>query len=658
MKYAVTDSRTFENLYANHTPNRWIWAEFFFSERGTKTQRTLEGLLHRILYQLLSQAADLLPFFADIYKNSAEIQGQWLLTYLERTLINIAEQRRIHVNICLFIDALDENSEDYDRTHWRLLEILQRFMNKADGRVVKIMLCLSSRPENLFKDFFKGSPSFQVHLKTNFDIQTYVHGRINTYLMSRDDLSSNAEAIAFLTGICTEIVRRAQGVFLWVRVVTTYLIEGLIDGESPEDLKQVLSSIQGDGDLYQLYNRIMERLKPVHLREAFVMLQIAYAATEPWPVTEFFEAVGYIYSNVQRLNPNAKVLSEPEMERRLFSRCRGFLELKDSAVQAIYPGTAHASGGKVVLFLHRTVREFLANSRSFEILRSRLQSRLLGNGHVFITKFRIEQHLRCFAINPNSVQSLKDNQGGRCELFYQARMAEETDGHPVTEHLDILSEFIDSHDLASTYINMLDMPYTARIPFIALAIRAGLLLYVEEVLRRRGVRRRPKSSSDTKCNGIRNHALDGGMLHYAIPPVKRGATRYAPSVTTPEMIQLLVDWGADLEEFFGGVTPFGAAFAHYTKESTLRPEHQRILEHLLEIGADPSALALNATSRQGSTRPLQLAVRKNNYDLTKLLLSHGAKTVYLDKAEWRYMEKHDKQMLLLVNRYHEAAGEA
>ena len=56
------------------------------------------------------------------------------------------------------------------------------------------------------------------------------------------------------------------------------MIEALVDGESPEDLKRILSSIQGDGDLYY---RILLALKPSHLQEASVMLQIAYAAIEP-----------------------------------------------------------------------------------------------------------------------------------------------------------------------------------------------------------------------------------------------------------------------------------------------------------------------------------------------------------------------------------------
>lgn len=60
--------------------------------------------------------------------------------------------------------------------------------------------------------------------------------------------------------------------------VTTNMIEALVDGESPEDLKRILSSIQGDGDLYY---RILLALKPSHLQEASVMLQIAYAAIEP-----------------------------------------------------------------------------------------------------------------------------------------------------------------------------------------------------------------------------------------------------------------------------------------------------------------------------------------------------------------------------------------
>ena len=577
------------------------------------------------------------------------------MTYLERTLINIAEQRKVGLNICLFIDALDEHSGSYDENHWRLIEILQGFIAKADGKTVKIMLCLSSRPENIFQDVFRTSPSFQVHLQTNFDVQTYVHGRINTYLTSREDLSSNPDAIASLTATCGEIIRRAQGVFLWVALVTTNLIEALVDGESPEDLKQILSSIRGDGDLFQLYHRIMLRLKPVHLQEAFVMLQIAYAAIEPWPVTEFFEAVGYTCSKVQSLDSIRKWPSEHGMERRLLSRCRGFLELQDSVDRGDDPALNLQSGGKVVHFLHRTVKEFLATSQSFDNIRSRLETRIVGNGHVFITRFRVRQHLRWYAHQPPLVTKIKDKR--KFEIFYQARMAEKTDGHAIEEALDTISEFVDSHDLASAYFGSPKPPESWEKSFLALAIYAGLVLHVEHILVE---------------SQIYVQSRTGPVLHFAIFD-KAPSRNSSPSATRLEMIRLLISKGANTDEKRDGFTAFTFAFVQYTKHGALSQDHRAVLTLMLESGASPNVMAqrtagsiesqpednrsspnktarLNVPDAAVSTifTPLQLAVRKADRELTKLLLVNGAETAALTPDDWEYMHNHDKPMYHLV----------
>lgn len=661
MKYAVKDPRTFEHLYANHTRNRWIRAEFFFSERGAQEQKTLEGLLHRILFQLLSQAEDLTEFFTDVYQNSVNIKGEWLLIYLERTLIDIAVQRKVRLNICLFIDALDEHSEDYDRTHWRLIEILQAFVAKADGRFVKIMLCLSSRPENIFKDVFRKSPSFQVHLQTSFDVQTYVHGRINTYLASRDDLTSNPEAISSLTVTCEEIVRRAQGVFLWVALVTTDMIEALIDGESPEDLQQTLSSIQGDGDLYQLYYRIILKIKAPHLQEAFVMLQIAHAAVEPWPVTEFFEAVGFTCSSAKRLDSMGRQPKDLEMERRLVSRCRGFLELQKSGDRHEDPALNLQSGGKVVQFLHRTVKEFLTTSKNFENIRRRLRTEMVGDGHLFIAEFRIRQHLRWYAQQPSLVGKVKDKR--KHEMFYQARMAEATSGDALGTSLDELSEFIESHELASAYLNHVERMPSWGQSFLALAVRAGLVAYVNREFTKRQMYTQPR---------------DVPLLHYAIFHPPKAVQISQPLVTRLEMIRLLISKGADLEIARDGLTAFAFAFMQYTRYGILMPKDLGVLRLLLEAGASvnvavqPSAAKIDyrfkayGSSADGTkhasipdavemddTMPLQLAVRKGNREITKLLLVHGASFATLDPVDWEYMRKYDKRMLHLVKQYHD-----
>ena len=94
MKYAATDPRTFKDLRANDPRNRWIWAEFFFSERGKKPQKTLEGLLRRILFELLSKETRLIEFVADVIQDDTGILELWSLISLEAALLSVIEQKK------------------------------------------------------------------------------------------------------------------------------------------------------------------------------------------------------------------------------------------------------------------------------------------------------------------------------------------------------------------------------------------------------------------------------------------------------------------------------------------------------------------------------------------------------------------------------------
>ena len=245
----------------------------------------------RILFELLGKETRLIEFVADVIQDDTGIQGLWSLISLEAALLSIIEQKKTAVNICLFIGALDEHAEDYHGTHWRWLEMLQKLTSSTNGTIVKVLVCVSSRPENLFKDYFQDCPGFHTHGLTQNDLQLYVHGRINTYLASREDLLSDDDSITSINKTKDEFIRRAQGVFLWVRLVTTDLIEALIDGDNPGQLSQNLSFIPRDGDLQDFYQRILIRMEHSHIREAFAILQIALATLTQWSIEEFFQAV-------------------------------------------------------------------------------------------------------------------------------------------------------------------------------------------------------------------------------------------------------------------------------------------------------------------------------------------------------------------------------
>ncbi|KAF2026827.1 hypothetical protein EK21DRAFT_92075 [Setomelanomma holmii] len=72
--------------------------------------------------------------------------------------------------------------------------------------------------------------------------------------------------------IVREIQAKAEGVFLWVRLVVETLVSGLEDGDSVSELRKKLQMIPGD--LRALYGRMMDRMSPEHQYQAPVIFRL------------------------------------------------------------------------------------------------------------------------------------------------------------------------------------------------------------------------------------------------------------------------------------------------------------------------------------------------------------------------------------------------
>lgn len=76
MKFAMRNNRTLELLRRRYHPNTassrsesdWMILGFFFHDRGSHVQKSIEGMLQGVLHQLLSQVPELLPFVYTIYQ--------------------------------------------------------------------------------------------------------------------------------------------------------------------------------------------------------------------------------------------------------------------------------------------------------------------------------------------------------------------------------------------------------------------------------------------------------------------------------------------------------------------------------------------------------------------------------------------------------------
>ena len=148
-------------------------ASFFFWIAGTKMQKSQEGLLQSLLYEVLRQRPDLIPTVCPTRWNtkSDSYLDSWTRTDLFEALERLIHQDITSLKFCFFIDGLDE----YNGDHFEMIEILKHFSTASN-----IKLCLWSRPWEVFKDAFDRDIDQRLYLQdlTRNDIKLYVRSKL------------------------------------------------------------------------------------------------------------------------------------------------------------------------------------------------------------------------------------------------------------------------------------------------------------------------------------------------------------------------------------------------------------------------------------------------------------------------------------------------
>ena len=333
MKFAISHHLT-RKLLSKYNDSFWVVAGFFFHDRGTTVQKSAEGFLREVLYQLIHHQKQLFVIVYSVFakilqqkghstNNSQSLADGWTLKVLRDALELIGRKSTNEVNICLFVDALDE----HDGNHRELILILRNIAQLTANPAFRVRLALAGRPENVFKTAFQGCPGFAIHEYTTDDIRHYAEDRIKADMPG--ELSIEYEE--GLKPLVENIVRKAQGVFLWVRLVVDEIVEGVCEGDTTEELMTLLSTIPTE--LGELYKRALRRSSRGSLEastrnrsEAYVMFQIATCARDPFSLYEFLAATHFLTTG-RGTYPDLGRLSDEQLERRLNSRSAGLLEV-------------------------------------------------------------------------------------------------------------------------------------------------------------------------------------------------------------------------------------------------------------------------------------------------------------------------------------------
>ncbi|KAH7397026.1 hypothetical protein DE146DRAFT_599213, partial [Phaeosphaeria sp. MPI-PUGE-AT-0046c] len=346
MKFLVDHQSTRSALSEWSYPKPVLTAHHFFWSPGTPMQKSLQGLLQSLMFDIFRQMPELIreccpDRWSNVWDQASKLsfESAWPAAELDAALQAVVSRQTLSSKFCFFIDGLDEYDGDYT-------DFCQTLKNLYRSPHVKI--CISSRPWNVFEYFFgqNSSTKLYIHELTRNDIQFYTRNRLADHPRWDDLEISDGGDLSLIEAVCD----RAAGVFLWVVLVVQLLRNGLSEHDSLPELWKRLDSVPRD--LEPFFKQILDSVEPFYHQKMSTTLMIASAAGQPLPnsIYHFHDAEYSDKDYVSKL-PTTALSSiswnaiKIKVNRALQARTRGLLELNNH-------------NGNVE-FLHRTVMDFL-----------------------------------------------------------------------------------------------------------------------------------------------------------------------------------------------------------------------------------------------------------------------------------------------------------
>jgi hypothetical protein len=358
---------------------------FFIWNPGRALQKSFQGLLQALLYQLLSSHQWLIETVVSeerwLTSCSPESELQWSVPELKMAIEACVQRISTTRKILILVDGLDELDGTDDDRH-DMLDFLGKLPHLGP-----LKLCLSSRPWNIFADYFHGLPQLQLQLFTRVDIEKYVRKSLSHSMRLQSSYLRNSGAGEKLV---QTIVDKASGVFLWVRLVVQEVVRGLRDGETIGTLERKVDLMPADLDGF--FKRIISSIEPAYRSEASAFIQTAlFCQQNPdveWPrgllELTFLEAddadfamrPSYNFTELDLGDLDALEYRIDLGKRRLNSRCMGLLEWTNAKWLLIFSlGNRTDSSKRLqtllnteVNFLHRSLVDFLLTKDAQSIL--------------------------------------------------------------------------------------------------------------------------------------------------------------------------------------------------------------------------------------------------------------------------------------------------
>lgn len=454
------------------SPDTVAVAAHFFWIAGTPIQKSWQGLLQSLLFDLLRGHPHVVSLAAPNRWTAAKARQwqtaaePWSVPELAAALRALATADDLPLRMCFFIDGLDE----YDSNHVELCEVLRELASSTH-----IKICLSSRRWPVFEKSFggDGQESLDIHELTRDDIRKFVNDQLQTQPEWTAEVS--AEVTLEKTGLVDRIVAQADGVFLWAFFVTRSLREGLSNGEKIQNLNERSSQLPPDLD--QLFQHILEEVKPVDHPKMATILQAAVHALEPLHVDLYWHLEREFDGNT----PTSRGPAGPERVAQVAARREQTLRSINEKTKGLLRVTYDR-----VEFLHRTVKDFVLTKDTGAYLSSKLPAD--HNGFISIASAYLGFLKSTRQDHPQVASVIRQGRGMNTGVFiahlnhalvYASEALKQTDQPSSRQHQQV-EELLDEYE--AVIVNMVSLGHIT-ITGVNCRNCDGRLLFREELVR-------------------------------------------------------------------------------------------------------------------------------------------------------------------------------
>jgi hypothetical protein len=197
-----------------------------------------------------------------------------------------------------------------------MVEFFQDLVNNTSSSV-RVKMIVTSRPENLFRDYFGNNDGFKVDKCTCEDIDKFIHGELGRKLLSKHQSpflraqpsdsgtlirsaqqsarsSNSVESGGTLTPekLMVQIAENASGVFLWVRLVGKELIKEWSRNPLMAYMTKKLNEFPKE--LRELYEYILKRVPLENRLESYIMMKLVLRSKRPLSALELVIMASFI----------------------------------------------------------------------------------------------------------------------------------------------------------------------------------------------------------------------------------------------------------------------------------------------------------------------------------------------------------------------------